>query len=379
MPRREKPPRLYLRARSGRERAWVILDSGKEISTGAGEKNVRAAEAALEEYLGSKRYTHFGRGHPASVLIDDVLAEYGDKHAPTTRRADLIGIAMDHLLGFFSGKTCASVTNTICIDYVRWRTGQADRRAKRNGRRIKASTARRELVVLSAALRWCWREGKLDRPIPVSLPPQAGPRERHLSRKEAAVLLAGALGWDREGKRHRAKINRHLARFILLAIYTGTRHDAILRLQWIPNTKGGWIDLNSGVLYRRPAEAVDSKKRRPPLPIPPRLLPHLRRWRGLTTRFVIEWAGKPIASQERRAWQTARCLAGLGPEVTPHILRHTCATMLLQLGVSVYDVAGVLGTSEDVVRRTYGHHAQDHLRQAVAMFSRRPRGTRAQE
>jgi hypothetical protein len=45
--------------------------------------------------------------------------------------------------------------------------------------------------------------------------------------------------------------------------------------------------------------------------------------------------------------------------------------MLLQLGVSVYDVAGVLGTTEDVVRRTYGHHAQDHLRKAVAAFSRR--------
>ena len=45
--------------------------------------------------------------------------------------------------------------------------------------------------------------------------------------------------------------------------------------------------------------------------------------------------------------------------------------MLLQRGVSVYDVAGVLGTSEDVVRRTYGHHAADHLRRAVAAFSRR--------
>lgn len=238
---------------------------------------------------------------------------------------------------------------------------------------MKSATARRELVVLSAALRWCWKEGKLDRPIAVPLPSQAGPRERHLSRRELAALLAGALGWDRTGRRHSAKINRHLARFILIAVYTGTRHNAILNLQWAPNTTGGWIDLESAVLYRRPIEAVDSRKRRPPVPIPPRLLPHLRRWRRLTARHVIEWAGKRIASQERRAWRTARDLAGLGPEVTPHILRHSCATMLLQFGVSVYDVAGVLGTTEDVIRRTYGHHAQDHLRQAVAAFSRRRR------
>lgn len=257
MPRRAKPPRLYLRWRPGREPIWVILDLGKEISTGACEQDIRAAEAALEEYLGAKRHPNFGRGHPASVLIDDVLSEYGDKHGPVTRRADLIGVAMNHLLGFFSGQMCASVTSAACSNYVRWRTAQTDGRAKRNGRPVKASTARRELVVLSAALRWCWKEGKLDRPISVSLPPQSEPRERHLSRNEAAALLAGALGWDRKGKRHRTKINRHLARFILVALYTGTRHDAILRLQWMPNLCGGWIDLNSGVLYRRATGSVE--------------------------------------------------------------------------------------------------------------------------
>jgi integrase len=254
---------------------------------------------------------------------------------------------------------------------VNWRVSQTDARASQTGKPIMASTARRELVVLGAALRWCWKEGKIDRPISISLPPQAGPRERHLSRNEVAALLAGALGWDQSGVRRRTKINRHLARFILVALYTGTRHDAILRLQWMPNVEGGWIDLAAGVLYRRPTGAVDSIKRRPPVPIPPRLLPHLRRWRRLTTRYVIEYAGRSIRSKERRAWRTARDLAGLGPEVTPHILRHTCATMLLQLGVSVYDVAGVLGTTEDVIRLTYGHHAQDHLRHAVAAFSHR--------
>ena len=43
-------------------------------------------------------------------------------------------------------------------------------------------------------------------------------------------------------------------------------------------------------------------------------------------------------------------LTGLGPDVTPHVLRHTAATWLLQRGVSVYDVAGVLGCSEGTVK-----------------------------
>jgi integrase len=371
MPRRSKGARLYLRRRRSRAPLWVILDHGREISTGAGENDLGTAEEALADHIGHKRRPVFGDGHPSRVLIADALAEYGEKHAPTTCRPDLIGGAISKLLDFFRGSAVAAITSASCSQYVHWRVSQTDARASQSGRPIKPSTARRELVVLGAALRWCWKEGQIDRPIPISLPSQAGPRERHLTRSEAAALLAGALGWDQRGVRHPARINRHLARFILVALYTGTRHDAILRLQWIPNTAGGWIDLASGVLYRRAAGAVDSIKRRPPVPIPPRLVPHLRRWRGLTAQYVIEYAGRPIRSQERRAWRTARALAGLGPDVTPHVLRHTCATMLLQLGVSVYDVAGVLGTTEDIIRRTYGHHSHDHLRQAVAAFSRR--------
>jgi integrase len=371
MPRRNKGARLYLRRRRSRAAVWVILDHGREISTGAGQNDIGAAEEALARHIGHKHRPDFGEGHPTQVLIADVLSEYGEKRAPTTRRPDLIGGAIGKLLDFFGGRAVSAITSATCNGYSRWRVSQTDARASQGGRPIKASTARRELVVLSAALRWCWKEGKIDRPIPISLPPQAEPRERHLTRKEAAALLAGALGWDQHRVRHQARVNRHLARFILIGLYTGTRHDAILRLQWTPNTAGGWIDLASGVLYRRAPGAVDSIKRRPPVPIPPRLLPHLRRWRALTTQHVIEYAGRPIRSQERRAWRTARELAGLGPDVTPHVLRHTCATMLLQLGVSVYDVAGVLGTSENIIRRTYGHHAHDHLRQAVAVFSRR--------
>ena len=125
---------------------------------------------------------------------------------------------------------------------------------------------------------------------------------RYLSRNEVAALLWAALGFNRDGTRNRFRINRHLARFILIGLYTGTRHDAILRLQWMANTTGGWFDLDAGMLYRRPQDAIETNKRRTPSPIPPRLMPHLQRWRKLSTQYVIEYDGKPIASQFRRAW-----------------------------------------------------------------------------
>jgi hypothetical protein len=257
MPRRSKGARLWLRRRRGRPAHWVVLDHGREVRTGAGEDDLKAAENALAQYLANKRRPQFGDGHPSRVLIADVLAEYGENHGPITRRADLIGSAIVKLVDFFGDKTLSSITSVACNAYVRWRMQQVNARAKKNGKLITEATARRELVVLGAALRWCWKEGKIDRLIPVSLPPQSGPRQRHLNRNEVAALLAGALGWDRHGVRHRAKINRHLARFILVGVYTGTRHDSILRLRWVPNTDSGWVDLTSGVLYRRASGAVD--------------------------------------------------------------------------------------------------------------------------
>jgi integrase len=308
-------------------------------------------------------------------MIADVLAQYGEQHGPQTADQQRIGFAIDKLVDFWKDRPVSGITPDTCSQYVTWRTAQRDARSKKKpGKPIKRATARRELVVLAAALQWCFEEHKLNRPIPVKLPEQAEPRETHLSRAETARLLAGALGWCVERgkiKRDHNRINRHLARFILIGLYTGTRHDAILKLQWEANTVGGWIDMRSLILYRRPLDSTDTKKRRTTVPLPPKLIPHLRRWKKLTARYVIEWKGLPIASQERRAWAGARKLAKLDARITPHVLRHTCATWLLQRGVSIYDVAGVLGCSEEVVRRTYGHHAHDQLRAAVAAFSRR--------
>jgi hypothetical protein len=111
-----------------------------------------------------------------------VLSAYAETHAPTTRRPDLIAGAAIKLVEFFGGHAVAAITATTCQDYVRWRSGQRDARAKNGpGKRVTVSTARRELVVLSAALRWCWKHGKLDRPVPVTLPPK-GERASAISR-----------------------------------------------------------------------------------------------------------------------------------------------------------------------------------------------------
>jgi integrase len=100
--------------------------------------------------------------------------------------------------------------------------------------------------------------------------------------------------------------------------------------------------------------------------LPLRLLAHLRRWQrlGLSRRAVVEWNSRPIADV-RKGFQAAVKAAGLGPEVTPHILRHTCATWLMQSGVDLWDAAGFLGMTVKQLEDTYGHHHPDYQREAA--------------
>ena len=136
--------------------------------------------------------------------------------------------------------------------------------------------------------------------------------------------------------------------------------DAILKLHWSRNSRGGWFDIENEVLYRRGEGQRETTKRRPPVPIPENLLPHVRRWRRLTLHGPVEFAGRLI-KKERRGWKRARISAGLGAEVTPHILRHTCITWMLQRSVPIWEVAGFVGASEKVIRDTYGHHSPEHI------------------
>ena len=95
----------------------------------------------------------------------------------------------------------------------------------------------------------------------------------------------------------------------------------------------------------------------------------------MTVVGPVEYAGRLIL-KERRGWDRARELAGLGDDVTPHTLKHTCITWLLQNRVPIWEVAGFVGTSEAVIRKVYGHHSPDHLNAARTGFSGRSLGNR---
>ena len=66
-------------------------------------------------------------------------------------------------------------------------------------------------------------------------------------------------------------------------------------------------------------------------------------------------------------------LSGLKGRISPHTLRHTAATWLMQIGVSTWEAAGFLGMSEKTLRDVYGHHHPDYLHGAAhAIGAKKP-------
>jgi hypothetical protein len=91
---------------------------------------------------------------------------------------------------------------------------------------------------------------------------------------------------------------RHIARFILIGLYTGTRAGAIASASPYAEPGRSHVDLERGIFYRKPIGKRTTKKRQTPAPIPPRLLTHWRRWRDrkLIATCFVEFNGKPVAS-----------------------------------------------------------------------------------
>jgi len=117
---------------------------------------------------------------------------------------------------------------------------------------------------------------------------------------------------------------RHLARFILLGIYSGTRAGAIAAASPIPALGRSYVDLERGRYYRRRQGSAKTNKRQPTVPIPQRLLAHLRRWHRIDpeTKHFVEFNGKPV-NRSRRPFKSAVRLAGLGSRnITSHIATH---------------------------------------------------------
>ena len=356
MPRPSKGPRLALYKAKGRTTVWNIRDGQRTIGTGCLEGQRAEAERILAEYIIAKHDPRASRldGDPNAIKIADALNVYMEDRAKDIARPKAL-IAMTVKLGeFFGERIIGDLTGTLQRDY-----------AKQRG---SLSAARRELETLAAAINYHIRD--MVGGVKTLVPPGAARclaspfavADAGRSRRTDPRRMAPARG-HHNGKPTGAIWPlhlKHLARFILVGLYTGTRAGAICGAALIPTIGRGYVNLrpaNSAAGLRQ----ARTNKRQPTVDLPPRLLAHMRRWHrlGISTKAVVEYRGEPITRQQQ-AWPKV-VKAGLAtdiPEqkVIPHTLRHTAISWYLRSGVPIDQVSDYCGVSIQIINKHYKHH-----------------------
>ena len=361
--------------------------------------------------------------NPRLISVAACLTFYGAR-MEGTKNAALVGQHIVHLLRILKGITLAGIRGSVCREYVLLRTAETyTKPGWKVAKPIKPATARRELGTLSAAINAWHREYNLSSVPVLELPKPGKGHPDWLCEVEFERLLKAAMGyrwvatdvatrepiWIRiEGLRNEP--GDQLVRFLIIAFYSGTRSAAVLDMRWRKHRIGGYFDFPTVTMHREGPEAPESRKRQPPCRIHDRLLPYLLEWReadlaaGVSRVVHRNGAAVKRVSKGFRLAAIRACLdrreidgtyrvtdlaAGLAAEPTeevdegylpeedegdademgwpsPHILRHTRATLMLRAGVPPVEVAEYLGMSLAMVLKVYGHTSSAYQKAAAA-------------
>jgi integrase len=360
MSRRNLGPKLkFLKKRGAYYIVWTENGRSRERSTGTSDST--AAQIELAQFL--QRQTDGKRARdPAEVLVTDVLTTYLEHLEAVDKDCERAAYASVPLADYFAGKYISQVP-ALCDAFCGWRKAA-------NG------TKRRDLGVLQSAIKHALEAQLITRHVAIKRPPDSLPRERWLTRSEAAMLTAGALGFQptvfnietRQPIKWKriARPQYHLALFILIGLYTGRRKEAILSLRWSK------IDFARNKIDFRRESRAETKKKRGLCAIPSRLRPHLMRAKGTGNSIghVILWEGAAVGDI-KTAFNNATARVFL-TGVTPHTLKHTAATWLMQSGKDPFKISDFLATSVPTLLKHYGHHNPEHQAEIADAIGARP-------
>ncbi len=363
---------LMYRTREGRQRRFTIgrhgapwtPDTAREEAQRLLGEIVRGADPASDKREAREAVT-------VAELCDAYLAD-ADAGRLLTRRGTskkASTLAIDrgrierHFKPLLGGRAVAAVTRADIERFMHAvAEGKSAARVKTKRRglaRVRGGrgTASRAVGLLGAIFTYAVRRGlRLDNPVHGVIRFADGKRERRLSDDEYAAL-GEALRKAEAAAIWPAAIAA--TRFLAL---TGWRSGEALGLRW------GEVDL-----ARRTATLADSKTGRSVRPLAHAACEVLRNLPRLATgeRVFPATRGEGPMSGFSKLWARIAKMGELAADVTPHVLRHSFASLAGDLGYSEPTIAALVGHKGQTITSRYVHAADAVLLAAADAVANR--------
>lgn len=281
-----------------------------------------------------------------TIRTDDVvtiLDQY--KRENTAVAYKRITYAVKALKRFFTGVKVSEIDIPLCREYTYFRLAEG----------VSKGTVTRELSTLRAACNHAKRWKRLNPGVEPSfeMPRNLPKREIWLFKDELIHLLDNS--------------SDVIHNFTRIAYGTGSRRRAIEELEWTQ------VNFSRSTINLAKPNEPKTNKRRPTVPMGDlrELLCDLFDEYGMTNRFVLK-SNRDLLYDFEKMCKSADLLhveerdnrpAG---KITPHVLRHSRATHLLEDGVSIYAVAKLLGDNPSTIERVYGHVSMSTIEDEIS-------------
>lgn len=279
--------------------------------------------------------------------VAQILDQYRDGHRSEVRAKGAMDYAVEALRRHLGAFRPEHLLPPTVKGYARQRKAEG----------VGAGTILREVGVLRAAFAWAVAHKTMtEAEVPKIGNPVATPRPREvwIHRAQAPALL-------------RECTFPHLRLFVKMGLMTLARSAAILDCRWTPGNGADGKALPYVNLERQLVDYGEGygNKRRALVPLNAELLEDLAAARRLaSTDYVVEYRGGPVGTI-KNAFAAAVERAGLPANITPHILRHTGCTWLVEDGVPYEEIGKMAGDTAETIETTYGHHSPAFLRRAA--------------
>lgn len=360
MPQERKPARLVKLANS--RNFFIAHHNGRrDVRVSTGTADIGRAQEELAKFIRRQvAPVRRRRRDPDEVIIAELIELWVTLHVsklPAGRRQI---DAAEHVLEFMGHLPVSSIDTRLADAYVKHRNAQA---LERRGRELAPSTLYQELGALRAAVNWGEsKKGRILTDAPAVPVPQPSPRRKGALKPWQVKALLDAC------------TQPYQRLFVLLAVATSQRKQAILELLWQQ------VDFQRRLIDFNPPGRLQTSKGRPVVPINDELLRALRRARARArTPYVIELSpaqakrirAKRLAPLRElgRGFRAAVKRAGIslfgGTRITPHTLRHTAGTRMAQKKVDILRIRDFMGHKDIRSTMIYIDLEPEHLREAA--------------